>query len=143
MTKPQTLGELKASGYGSRSVKDEIRHNLMRQLKSGAPLFSGIVGYEDTVIPQVINALLARQNFILLGLRGQAKSRILRELTSLLDPEIPVLAGSEINDDPFAPLSAYGRQLINEKGDDTPIAWVDRDARYVEKLATPSATLST
>lgn len=142
MTKPQTLGELKASGYVSRSVKDEIRHNLMRQLKSGAPLFSGIVGYEDTVIPQVINALLARQNFILLGLRGQAKSRILRELTSLLDPEIPVLAGSEINDDPFAPLSAYGRQLINEKGDDTPIAWVDRDARYVEKLATPDVTIA-
>jgi magnesium chelatase subunit I len=142
MTRPQTLGELKASGYASRSVKDEIRQNLMRQLKSGAPLFSGIVGYEDTVIPQVINALLARQNFILLGLRGQAKSRILRDLTSLLDPEIPVLAGSEINDDPFTPLSAYGRQLLNEKGDDAPIAWVDRDARYVEKLATPDVTIA-
>jgi magnesium chelatase subunit I len=142
MTKPQTLGELKASGYQSRSVKDEIRRNLMHHLQSGAPLFPGIVGYEDTVIPQLINALLARQNFILLGLRGQAKSRILRELTSLLDPEIPALAGSEINDDPLAPLSAYGRQLIQEKGDDAPIAWVNRDARYVEKLATPDVTIA-
>ncbi len=100
------------------------------------------IGYEDTVIPQLVNALLARQNVILLGLRGQAKSRILRELTGLLDEEIPALAGSEINDDPFAPLSAYGKQLLAEKGDEAPIAWIGRDARYVEKLATPDVTIA-
>ncbi len=145
MAKPSTLGALRASGYqlsSARSVKDEIRRNLMRKLKRNEQLFPGIVGYEDSVIPQVINALLAKQNFILLGLRGQAKSRILRDLTSLLDEEIPVLAGSEINDDPLAPLSAYGRQLIAERGDDAPIAWVGRDARYVEKLATPDVTIA-
>lgn len=142
MTKPQTLGALKTSGYQHRSVKDEIRHNLIRKLRASEALFPGIVGYEDTVVPQIINALLARQNFILLGLRGQAKSRILRDLISLLDDEIPVLAGSEINDDPFAPLSAYGKQLIAKHGDDAPIAWVDRDARYVEKLATPDVTIA-
>jgi magnesium chelatase subunit I len=142
MTKPSTLGALKASGYQALSVKDEVRRNLMRKLKGNEQLFPGIVGYEDSVIPQVINALLAKQNFILLGLRGQAKSRILRDLTSLLDEEIPVLAGSEINDDPLAPLSAYGRQLIAERGDDAPIAWVGRDARYVEKLATPDVTIA-
>ncbi len=142
MTKPLTLGALKASGYQSNSVKDEVRRNLMRRLKRNEPLFPGIVGYEDTVIPQVVNALLARQNFILLGLRGQAKSRILRDLVSLLDDEIPVLAGSEINDDPLAPLSAYGKQLLAEHGDDAPIAWVGRAARYVEKLATPDVTIA-
>ncbi|HMV49985.1 MAG TPA: magnesium chelatase, partial [Blastocatellia bacterium] len=131
MLKPQTLGELKASGYRSRSVKTEIRQNLIKRLRLNEPLFPGVIGYEDTVIPQIVNALLAQQNIILLGLRGQAKSRILRELTGLLDPELPVLAGSEINDDPLAPLSAYGRQLIAEKGDAAPIAWVERDARYV------------
>ncbi|MBI3422403.1 MAG: magnesium chelatase [Acidobacteria bacterium] len=142
MTKPLTLGALKTSGYQHRDVKTEIRRNLIGKLKRNEPLFPGIVGYEDTVIPQVVNALLARQNFILLGLRGQAKSRILRDLTALLDDEIPVLVGSEINDDPFAPLSAYGKQLIAERGDDAPIAWVDRDARYVEKLATPDVTIA-
>ena len=142
MTKPLTLGALKAAGYQSHSVKDEVRRNLMRRLKRNEPLFPGIVGYEDTVIPQVVNALLARQNFILLGLRGQAKSRILRDLVSLLDDEIPVLAGSEINDDPLAPLSAYGKQLLAEYGDDAPIAWVGRAARYVEKLATPDVTIA-
>ncbi len=142
MPKPQTLGELKAAGYRSRSIKSEVRHNLIKRLQLGETLFPGVIGYEDTVIPQLVNALLAKQNLILLGLRGQAKSRILRELTSLLDEEIPVLAGSEINDDPFAPLSAYGKQLLAEKGDDTPIAWVGRDARYVEKLATPDVTIA-
>jgi magnesium chelatase subunit I len=142
MKRPTTLGELKAAGYQSRSVKDEVRRNLIRKLKSGATLFPGIVGYEDTVIPQVVNALLAQQNFILLGLRGQAKSRILRDLTSLLDDEIPALAGSEINDDPLAPLSAFGKQLLAAQGDNAPIAWVGRDARYVEKLATPDVTIA-
>jgi magnesium chelatase subunit I len=142
MPKPQTLGELKAAGYRSRPVKSEVRHNLIKRLQLGETLFPGVIGYEDTVIPQLVNALLARQNIILLGLRGQAKSRILRELTSLLDEEIPALAGSEINDDPFEPLSAYGKQLLAEKGDDTPIAWVGRDARYVEKLATPDVTIA-
>ncbi len=142
MPKPQTLGELKAAGYRSRSIKSEVRHNLIKRLQLGETLFPGVIGYEDTVIPQLVNALLAKQNLILLGLRGQAKSRILRELTSLLDEEIPALAGSEINDDPFAPLSAYGKQLLAEKGDDTPIAWVGRDARYVEKLATPDVTIA-
>src|SRR5690349_2848802 len=126
MHKPQTLGDLKAAGYRSRSVKTEIRQNLIRKLRNGETLFPGIVGYDDTVIPQVVNALLAQQNLILLGLRGQAKSRILRELTNLLDLEMPTLAGSEINDDPLKPLSAYGRQLVEEKGDQAPIAWVDR-----------------
>lgn len=142
MPKPQTLGELKAAGYRSRPVKSEIRHNLIKRLQLGETLFPGVIGYEDTVIPQLVNALLARQNVILLGLRGQAKSRILRELTSLLDEEIPALAGSEINDDPFAPLSAYGKQLLAEKGNEAPIAWVGRDARYVEKLATPDVTIA-
>ena len=142
MTKPQTLGELKAAGWQRRSVKDEIRHNLIRKLRAGETLFPGIIGYEDTVIPQVINALLARQNMILLGLRGQAKSRLLRALTSLLDDEIPALAGSEINDDPLAPISAYGRRLVAERGDHAPVVWLDREARYVEKLATPDTTIA-
>ncbi len=142
MLKPQTLGELKASGYRSRSVKTEIRQNLIKRLRLNEPLFPGVIGYEDTVIPQIVNALLAQQNIILLGLRGQAKSRILRELTGLLDPELPVLAGSEINDDPIAPLSAYGRQLIAAEGDAAPIAWVERDARYIEKLATPDVSIA-
>jgi len=142
MSKPQTLSELKASGYRRRSVKDELRRNLMAKLRQGEALFPGIIGYDDSVIPQIINAILARHNMILLGLRGQAKSRILRELTRLLDEEIPVLAGSEVNDDPFAPISAYGRQLIAERGDAAPIAWVGREARYVEKLATPDVTIA-
>ncbi len=123
-------------------MKDEIRHNLIRKLKLNEPLFPGVVGYDDSAIPQIVNALLAKHNFILLGLRGQAKSRILRALTDLLDFEIPAIAGSEINDDPLAPLSAYGRQFLNEKGDATPITWVPRDARYVEKLATPDVTIA-
>src|SRR5215813_3820400 len=152
MSLPQTLGELKAAGYRTRPVKDEIRQNLIKALRGGDDLFtrkddkgkvtSRIVGYEDTVIPQIINALLARHNIILLGLRGQAKSRILRELTSLLDEQIPIIAGSEINDDPFRPISAYGKRLIAEKGDHTPIDWIDPGARYIEKLATPDVTIA-
>ena len=141
-SRPRTLGELKRSGYRPRSVKDELRANLLRKLESGEPLFPGIVGYDDTVIPQIANALLARQNFILLGLRGQAKSRILRQLVDFLDPEIPILAGSEVNDDPLRPISKYGRLLVAERGDDAPVDWLPREARYVEKLATPDVTIA-
>ena len=139
---PSTLGALKATGYCARSVKDEVRANLVGKLRSREALFPGIQGYEDTVIPHLVNAILARQDFILLGLRGQAKSRILRQMVSLLDPEIPILAGSEVNDDPLQPISKDGRLLIEEAGDDTPIAWLPREARYVEKLATPDVTVA-
>ena len=142
MHKAQTLGELRASGYVSRSVKDEMRGNLIAKLRSGAPLFRGILGYEETVIPQLVNAVLARHNLILLGLRGQAKSRIIRQMTELLDEEIPIIEGSEINDNPFAPLSAYGRQTVELHGDETKIDWVHRDNRFVEKLATPDVTIA-
>src|SRR5687767_10707560 len=138
----RTLGELKASGYRSRSVKDEMRENLVAKLRSRTSLFPGIIGYDDSVVPQIINALLARQNFILLGLRGQAKSRIIRQLVTLLDEEIPIIAGSEINDDPLHPVSKYGRMMVQERGDETPIEWVHRDNRFVEKLATPDVTIA-
>ena len=138
----KTLGELKASGYQSVAVKDELRANLIKKLRIGEKLFPGIVGYDETVIPQLINAVLSRHNFILLGLRGQAKSRIIRQLTALLDERIPVIAGSEVNDDPFNPISAYGRQLFNLHGDMTHIEWITRDARFVEKLATPDVTIA-
>ncbi len=141
-TRPTTLGDLRQSGYQTRTVKDEMRANLLRKLESGEALFPGVLGYEETVEPRIVNAILARQNFILLGLRGQAKSRILRQLASLLDEEMPIIAGSEINDDPLRPVSRYGRLLVEEKGDDTPITWVGRDARYIEKLATPDVTIA-
>jgi magnesium chelatase subunit I len=140
--RPATLGELKHEGYAGRSVKDEMRSNLLRKLADGDVLFPGIVGYEDTVVPQIVNAILSRQNFILLGLRGQAKSRIVRQLTSLLDDELPIVAGSEVNDDPLRPISKHSRLLVEEHGDATPIAWVPRDARFVEKLATPDVTIA-
>jgi magnesium chelatase subunit I len=140
--RPTTLGALRASGYRPRSVKTEIRENLIARLKSGEPLFPGIVGYEDSVVPALTNAVLARHNFILLGLRGQAKSRILRQLVGLLDDELPVLAGTEVNDDPFAPISKHGRQLVEQHGDDAPVEWIGRDRRYVEKLATPDVTVA-
>jgi magnesium chelatase subunit I len=147
MTEPRTLHDLKNSPWAEpplrgRTVRDEIRSNLLLRLASGEPLFPGIVGYEDTILPQIVNALLARHHFILLGLRGQAKSRILRELTSLLDERIPVVAGSEVNDDPFAPISKYARELLAECGDATPIGWLTREQRYVEKLATPDVTIA-
>ena len=142
MGNARTLTELKANGYERRSVKDELRANLIAKLRAGEKLFQGILGYEETVIPQLVNAVLARHNLILLGLRGQAKSRIIRQLTSLLDDEIPIIAGSEINDDPFAPLSAYGRQTIERDGGETEIDWVHRDNRFVEKLATPDVTIA-
>jgi len=123
-------------------VKDELRHNLVTRLRDGAPIFPGVVGYDDSVVPQIVNAILARHHFILLGLRGQAKSRILRALASLLDDAIPVVEGSEVNDNPYAPISRFARNRLEEAGDDTPIAWVGRDARYVEKLATPDVTIA-
>src|SRR3989442_14769610 len=147
MTKPTTLGELKQTEWASppriqRSVKDELRENLICLLENGSPLFPGIVGYEDSVIPQLVNAVLSRHNFILLGLRGQAKSRILRRLVTLPDDEIPILAGSEVNANPFAPISKFGRELVAEQGAGTPIAWLPRESRFVEKLATPDVPIA-
>src|SRR5215467_7660831 len=132
-----TLGDLRRSGARPRSVKQEIRDNLVHKIQAGEPLFPGIIGYDETVVPQLVNAVLSRHNFILLGLRGQAKSRILRGLTELLDERIPVVPGCEIHDDPLAPLCAACRARIAREGDDLPLAWLSRDARYVEKLATP------
>src|SRR3989454_8039985 len=142
MEPAKTLGELKENGYQTVPVKDELRANLICKLKRREKLFPGIVGYDETVVPQLINAILARHNLILLGLRGQAKSRIIRQLTNLLDAQIPIIAGSEVNDNPFYPISAYGRQMVNLHGDATQIAWIDRDARFVEKLATPDVTIA-
>lgn len=144
---PATLGDLRRSPWAEaplrgRSVRDEIRANLLRLLEQGEDLFPGIIGYEDTILPQLTHALLARHHFILLGLRGQAKSRILRQLTRFLDEAIPIVAGSEVNDDPFAPISKYARELVEQRGDATPIAWLPRDQRYVEKLATPDVTVA-
>jgi magnesium chelatase subunit I len=144
---PRTLGQLRESPWADaplrgRGVRDELRANLLARLERDEPLLAGVVGYEDTILPQLVNALLARHHFILLGLRGQAKSRILRALTSFLDERIPVIAGSEVNDDPFAPISRYGRERIAECGDATAIAWLGRDQRYVEKLATPDVTIA-
>ncbi|NUO17367.1 MAG: magnesium chelatase [Planctomycetaceae bacterium] len=142
MARPTTLGELRKSGYRPRPVKDELRENLMARLKARQPVFERIVGYDATVLPQVINAILSRHNIILLGLRGQAKTRILRALAGLLDDYIPVVAGSEINDDPFAPISKHARALVASKGDATPIEWIAREARYNEKLATPDVSIA-
>jgi len=144
---PQTLGELRRSAWGSpplagRSVRDEIRSNLLRAISREEELFPGIHGYDDTIIPELVNALLARQDFILLGLRGQAKSRILRGLVRFLDPWLPIVAGSEVNDDPFGPISKYARERIAECGEATGIAWVGQEDRYVEKLATPDVTIA-
>ena len=145
---PQTLGELRASSLFSearlhtRSIKDEMRSNLMARLQARETIFPGIVGYEDTVVPQIVNAVLSRQNFILLGLRGQAKSRILRALTALLDEHLPYIAGCEIRDNPYHPLCKRCRDFIAENGDATPIAYLSQNDRYVEKLATPDVTVA-
>jgi magnesium chelatase subunit I len=144
---PRTLGELRQSPFSeerlrSRRVKDELRDNLIAKLRSGGPVFSGIVGYDDTVVPQIVNAVLSRHNFILLGLRGQAKSRLLRALTSLLDPQLPYVAGCEIHDHPYAPLCRRCQEEIAQRGDATPIAYLTPDERYVEKLATPDVTIA-
>jgi magnesium chelatase subunit I len=147
MSFARTLGELRQSPFtaqrlGSRRVKDELRENLMARLREGSPIFPGIVGYDDTVVPQIVNAVLSRHNFILLGLRGQAKSRILRALTALLDPQMPYVAGCEIHDNPYAPICRRCRELIAKEADATPIAWLTPEHRYVEKLATPDVTIA-
>ncbi len=142
MNRPATLGELKKSGYKVQSVKDELRANLIRKLNNNEPLFPGIIGYEKTVIPAIINALLAKHDLILLGLRGQAKSRLVRSLPGLLDEYIPIVQGSEISDNPFRPVSKHAVDLFNELGDNMPIEWLHRDQRYGEKLATPDVTIA-
>jgi len=142
LTAMQTLGALKASGYRVLSVKDELRKNLIAKMRAGEDIFPGILGFERTVTPQIQNAILGRHDLILLGLRGQAKSRIIRLLPSLLDEYIPVVAGSDLNDNPFAPITKYARDLIAAKGEDTPIEWLHRSARYGEKLATPDTTIA-
>ena len=142
VTRPATFGELKKSGYRARSVKDELRENLMDRLRNRVDPFPGIFGYAHTVVPMLENAILARHDVILLGLRGQAKTRLLRALVSLLDEYLPAIAGSEVNESPFEPITAYGRRLIAERGDATPIAWLPRSERYREKLATPDVTIA-
>jgi magnesium chelatase subunit I len=137
-----TLGGLRTSGYRSRPVKQEIRDNLVRKLQAGDTLFPGIIGFDETVIPQLVNAILSRHNFILLGLRGQAKSRILRGLVDLLDEHVPVVPGCEIHDDPLAPLCGACRARVARDGDGMAIGWLPREARYVEKLATPDVTIA-
>src|SRR5438046_3416309 len=132
----ETLGDLRRSGYRSRPVKQEVRDNLVAKLQAGERLFPGIIGYDETVIPQLVNAILSRHNFILLGLRGQAKSRILRGLVDLLDERIPVVPGCEIHDNPLAPLCAACRARVAAEADHMPIAWLPREARCVEQLAT-------
>lgn len=140
--RPSTLGELKASGYTPRSVKEELRENLKKALRNGDNMFPGVLGFDDTVIPDIERAILSRHNILLLGLRGQAKTRIARQMTGMLDEYIPVVAGAELNDDPMAPLSRFAKDLIAEQGDDTPIEWIHRDRRYVEKLATPDVSVA-
>jgi magnesium chelatase subunit I len=142
MTHPGTLGELRASGWGSRPVKDEIRANALARVAAGKPLVDGIVGFDDTVLPQLENALLAGHDVIFLGERGQAKTRIIRSLVDLLDEWTPTIAGSEINDDPYAPVSQHARLLVAERGDNTPIEWVHRERRFGEKLATPDTSIA-
>jgi magnesium chelatase subunit I len=142
MARAKNLGELTRSGYRPRSIHLEVRENLRRKLAAREPLFPGIVGYDRTVIPGVVNALLAGHDFILLGLRGQAKTRILRALVDLLDDEVPVLAGCELNDDPLSPISTRGQRLVAEAGDDAPVEWLPRAARYNEKLATPDVSMA-
>lgn len=137
-----TLGELKASGYKSRSIKEELRANLIKKLKAKETVFKGILGFEDTVIPDLERAILSRHNVLMLGLRGQAKTRLARLMVDLLDEYMPIVAGSELNDDPMQPLSRFALDLIGEKGDETPVAWVHRNERYVEKLATPDVSVA-
>jgi magnesium chelatase subunit I len=144
---PRTLGELRTSAFpesrlARRTVKDELRENLIERLRRREPIFPGIVGYEDSVVPQVVNAVLSRHNFILLGLRGQAKTRLIRQLAALLDPVTPYIAGCEIHDNPYRPICRHCKNLVAELGDKTPIAWISAEDRYVEKLATPDVTIA-
>lgn len=142
ITDIKTLGALKESGYHSKSIKDELRDNLINNIKNGVPSFTGIHGYENTVIPELERAILSRHNINLLGLRGQAKTRLARLMVNLLDEYIPVVEGSEINDDPLEPISRYAKELVKEKGEDTPITWMQREERFAEKLATPDVTVA-
>jgi magnesium chelatase subunit I len=142
VTPPTTLGELRASGWRSRTVKEELRSNLLARLGEGEAIFPGVVGFDDTVLPAVENAILAGQDLVFLGERGQAKTRMARLLIGLLDESLPVVRGGELNDDPYAPISPAARALVAEQGDDTPIDWLPRDRRYAEKLATPDITIA-
>jgi len=147
MSLPRTLGELRQSPFSesilrTRRVRDELRDNLMEKLRQGGPIFPGIVGYDDTVVPQIVNAILSRHHFILLGLRGQAKSRMLRALTTLLDPQMPYLVGCEIHDNPYAPICRQCREQVAQQGDSVPVAYLTPEERYVEKLATPDVTIA-
>ena len=144
---PTTLGELRSSHFSEdlirhRSVKDELRQNLICKLQRREPLFPGVVGFDDTVVPQIVNAVLSKHNFILLGLRGQAKTRIIRMLVTLLDPQMPYIGGCEIRDNPYQPICRHCRDLIALAADETPVAWLAREQRYVEKLATPDVTIA-
>ena len=142
MSRPATLGELRESGWESRPIKDELRENAIARISAGESLVEGVLGYEDTVLPQLENALLAGHDVIFLGERGQAKTRMIRSLTNLLDEWMPIVAGSEINDDPYAPVSHHARLLVAERGAETPIEWVHRDRRFGEKLATPDTSIA-
>jgi magnesium chelatase subunit I len=142
MSRPASLGELRENGWVSRPVKQELRENAMRALSEGRPLVPGVIGFDDTVLPQLANALLAGHDVILLGERGQAKTRIIRAMSELLDEWMPIVAGSEINDDPYQPVSQHARHLIADRGDDTPIEWVHRSRRFGEKLATPDTSIA-
>jgi len=142
MNKTRTVGELRSSGYQPKSVKQELRDNLIARLRKGEAIFPGIVGYEESVLPQIENAILSGQDIVFLGERGQAKTRMARLLTELLDDEVPALAGCEINDNPFAPICQACRERVAERGDKAEIAWIPRDRRYSEKLATPDITIA-
>src|SRR4051812_6455979 len=141
-SRPATLGQLRDSGWESVPVKEEVRRNAAAKIAEGTPLVAGVLGYEDTVLPQLENALLAGHDIIFLGERGQAKTRIIRSLTNLLDEWLPIIAGSEINDDPYTPVSKHARDMVREHGDDTPIEWIHRDVRFGEKLATPDTSIA-
>src|SRR5438067_5999002 len=142
MTRAGTLGELRASGWESRPVKEEVRANALARISSGKPLVDGVIGFDDTVLPQLENALLAGHDVIFLGERGQAKTRIIRTLIELLDEWMPIVAGSEINDDPYDPVSKHGRDVVRGHGDDTQLEWAHRDMRFGEKLATPDTSIA-
>jgi magnesium chelatase subunit I len=142
MLEIKTLGALRASGYKSRTIKEELRHNLIMRLKDKGNMFEGIEGYDQTVIPDLERAILSRHNIILLGLRGQAKTRIARLMIELLDEYVPYIEGSELNDDPYNPISKYGLDMIKNYGDNTPISWLHRSERYSEKLATPDVSIA-
>jgi magnesium chelatase subunit I len=142
LIKINTLGGLKKAGYISKSVKDELRDNLIKKLVNKEPTFEGIWGYEDTVIPDVERAILSKHNMNLLGLRGQAKTRIARQMITLLDEYVPMIEGSELNDDPLNPITKFGFDIIKELGDETPVSWLHRSDRYAEKLATPDVSIA-